>query len=234
MNEQNSYVKERLLSLVEPKFQRFSSSLMPGVKNVLGVRRPQLRALAKEIAAGDWRAYLDGASSDSFEEILIQGLVIGYAKHTGIEEFLLYIAKYVPKIDNWATCDNFCSTLKYTKKCRGEMWDFLQPYLKDRREYYLRFGAVMLLTYYADDEYMDRTLAALTSIRHEAYYVKMGVAWAMSVCFVHCPEKTMACLKNCAMDDFTFNKSLQKIVESYRVDNPTKEIIKKINRKVSQ
>ena len=51
-------LREQLLELTEPKYMKFTSALMPGVENVLGIRLPVLRSIAKEIAAGDWRAYL--------------------------------------------------------------------------------------------------------------------------------------------------------------------------------
>jgi len=54
----------------------------------------------------------------------------------------------------------------------------------------------------------------------------MAVAWAISLCFVKFEEKTMNYLKNNKLDDFTYNKSLQKICESLRVDKDTKAIIK--------
>ena len=73
-------LREQLLELTEPKYMKFTSALMPGVENVLGIRLPVLRSIAKEIAAGDWRAYLAEAEDFYFEERMLQGLVIGYAR----------------------------------------------------------------------------------------------------------------------------------------------------------
>ena len=104
-------------------------------------------------------------------------------------------------------------------------------HLSSKEEFEIRFGTVMLLNYYIDDGYIDRVLLLLDGIKHEGYYVKMAIAWAVSICFVKFPEKTMNYLMQNTMDNFTFNKSLQKITESLRVDKETKIIIRGMRRK---
>jgi 3-methyladenine DNA glycosylase AlkD len=216
--------------MADEEYRKFSSSLIPNVDNILGVRLPELRKLAKNIAKGDWRTYLAQADNRYFEETMLQGLVIGYAK-TDIEERLRYVADFVPRIDNWSVCDSFCTGLKFTKNHRSLMWDFLQPYLSSDKEYEIRFGVVMLLLYFVEDEYIERVLQWMDRIRHEGYYVKMAVAWAISVCYVKYPEPTMAFLKNNTLDDFTYNKALQKIIESLRVDSETKHVLRSMKRR---
>lgn len=222
-------IRERLLELADENYQQFHSKLVPGTDNVLGVRLPEQRKLAKEIAKGDWRGYLATAPEDYYEEIMLKGLVIGYAK-ADLAEILTYIADFVPKIANWAVCDTFCTNLKITKKHLPEVWAFLQPYLRSKKEFELRFGIVMLLGYYIQDEYIDRVLALLDSAKRDGYYVKMAVAWAVSICFVKYPDKTMAYLKENTLDNFTYNKALQKITESLRVDSATKALIRSMKR----
>jgi len=218
------------MEMADEEYRKFSSSLIPNVDNILGVRLPELRKLAKNIAKGDWRTYLAQADNRYFEETMLQGLVIGYAK-TDIEERLRYVADFVPRIDNWSVCDSFCTGLKFTKNYRSLMWDFLQPYLSSDKEYEIRFGVVMLLLYFVEDEYIERVLQWMDRIRHEGYYVKMAVAWAISVCYVKYPEPTMAFLKNNTLDDFTYNKALQKIIESLRVDSETKHVLRSMKRR---
>ncbi|HBF35315.1 TPA: DNA alkylation repair protein [Candidatus Sumerlaeota bacterium] len=225
----NTTVRKRLLELVDEKYRKFHSALVPGVDNILGVRLPNLREIAKELAKGDWRGYLSSAQTDYCEEITLQGLVIGYAK-ADLEEILRYTSGFVPKINNWGVCDCFCSNLKITKKHLPQVWEFLQPYLRSPKEFELRFGIVMLLTFYIQDEYIDRVLPLLNGATHEGYYVKMAVAWALSICFAKYPEKAMLYLKESTLDDFTYNKALQKITESLRVDKETKTIIRRMKR----
>lgn len=223
-------IRKQLLELAEQEYQKFSSALIPNIHNVMGVRLPELRKLAKRIALEDWRTYLEHAESDYFEEVMLQGMVIGYVK-ADIGEILRYVTAFVPKIDNWSVCDSFCVGLKFTKINMKEVWDYLEPFLNSDKEYEIRFGVVMLLNFYIEEEYIDRVLLRLDNIQHDGYYVKMAVAWAISMCYVKQPVPTMIYLKNNSLDDFTFNKALQKIIESFRVDQDCKNIIRSMKRK---
>jgi len=223
-------VRERLLALEDPGYREFHSKLLPGVDNVLGVRVPELRKLAKEIAKGDFETFLAENDREWYENDMLQGLVIGCAK-MDFEKRLTLMKAFIPRINNWAVCDVFCGSLKDTKKHKEEMWEFLQPYLKSDQEYEIRFGVVMLLSHFIDEEYRERAFAAFDEITSEAYYVRMAVAWAVSVYFVHFQEESFAYLKQNRLDDWTYNKALQKILESYRVDAETKAIIRSMKRK---
>ena len=230
--------RKRLRKLSDEKYREFHSGLVPGKDNIVGVRIPKLRAFAKEICREDWRLWLSlnketlEALEVLYEEILLRGLVIAGGRDASFEELLKNICEFVPYIDNWAVCDTFCASLKQTKTHKKEMWEFLQPYLESDREYFIRFGVVMLLDYYVDEEYLEKLYAVFDSIHHEGYYVKMAVAWALSVCYVKFPEETMRYLKNNkALDDFTYNKAIQKTCESYRVKPEEKEKLKKMKRK---
>ena len=110
------------------------------------------------------------------------------------------------------------------------MWEFIQSYLKSYNEFEIRFAVVIILNYYITEDYIDLVLKTLDNIKHDGYYVKMAVAWAISMCFIKFEEKTMAYLKDNSLDDFTYNKSLQKISESLRIDKNTKELIKSMKR----
>lgn len=89
----------------------------------------------------------------------------------------------------------------------------------------------MLLEFFIDLEYIDCVLAALDRIKHEGYYVKMAVAWAISICYIKFPETVMVYLKENTLDDFIYNKALQKITESLRIDAETKTILRSMKRK---
>lgn len=223
-------VRERIFELRDDEYQKFHSNLLPGIDHIIGVRLPNLRQLAKELAKGNWQGYLKEAQDDYYEEIMLQGLVISYAKGD-FDEILPYIKDFVPKINNWAVCDCYANSLKITNKHMERVWEFLQPYLHSQEEYELRFGIVMLLSFYIKDDYIDRVLLLCDNAKHEGYYVKMAVAWTISICFIKYPEKTMAYLMNNTLDTFTYNKALQKITESFRVAKPTKDLIRAMKRK---
>ncbi len=222
-------IREQLHELADEEYKTFSSALIPNINNMLGVRLPPLRKLAKEIVKDDWRSYLDLPENDFFEEVMLQGMVIGYL-NTDVEELLHYIAKFVPQIDNWSVCDSFCAGLKFTHTNQEPVWDFLMPYFRTDKEYDIRFGVVMLLNYYLVETYIHEVFQILNGIRHEGYYAKMAAAWAISIAFVKFPEPTLAFLNQNELDDITYNKALQKITESYRVDKNTKGMIRNMKR----
>lgn len=227
----NIKIREQLFELAEDEYKKFSSSLLPGIDNLIGVRLPALRKIAKQIAKKDWRSYLENADDIYFEEIMLQGMVLGYVNKDDIEDVLGYIVDFVPKINNWSVCDSFCVGLKITNKNKERIWDFLQPYLSSDKEFEVRFGIVMLIDFYIDDDYIKLVLKQLDSTSHDGYYVKMAVAWAISICYIKFEELTQEYLKNNNLDDFTYNKSLQKICESLKVDKKTKAFIRDMKRK---
>lgn len=228
MNREN--IVFELRNLAEEEYKNFNLKLIPTKKEMLGVRLPALRSLAKKIAKSDWQGFLKESKNDIYEELMLQGLVIAYAK-IDFSEKLTYTKDFVAKIDNWAICDCFCGTMKDVKKHQKEFLNFLEQYFDSEQEFELRFIAVMLMNYYIDEQYIDYVLKKYDEIQSDKYYVNMAVAWGISVCFVKFPEKTMAYLKDNNLDDFTYNKALQKIIESLRVDKETKNVIRTMKRK---
>lgn len=222
-------IREKIFELADEKYKEFHSGLCPNTNNIVGVRVPLLRNYAKELAKGDFRDYLTNAKDEYYEEVMLQGMVIGLAKME-LEERLDYIKRFVPKIDNWAICDVFCAGLKFVNKNKEEVWKFLGQYLKSNKEFEIRFGVVMLLDFYITEDYIDRVIKILNEIKHEGYYVKMAVAWAISVCYIKFPSETIKLLQENELDDFTYNKALQKIIESYRVSEEDKEVIRTMKR----
>lgn len=222
-------LREELFQMADARYRDFSASLTPGAGPMIGVRIPWLRAIAREIARGEWREWLGTAPDDYFEERMLQGLVISYAKCPP-DEKISYVARFVPKIDNWAVCDCCCWRLKATE--RVPMWEFIRPLFGAIGEYEVRFAVVMALSNFVDKEHLDLLLEHFGRIRHEGYYVRMGVAWAVSVCYVKFPERTQEWLRcDCPLCDWTYNMALQKIVESLRATPEQKARIRTMRRK---
>lgn len=226
----NKEIKEKLLDLADEEYKKFHTNLCPNTIEILGVRAPKLRELAKEIVKSEnVKEYLENAIDDSYEEILLQGMVLGLWK-TNVEEFTYYLEKFVPKIQSWAICDMSVSSFKIVKKNKEYIWNFLQKYLKSDKEYEIRFVLVMILNYYIEEKYIEEVFKILNSIKNEAYYVKMAKAWTIQVVFVNFPVESIKFLENNELDDWTYNKALQKILESYKVSEETKKIIRKMKR----
>lgn len=222
-------IKEKLFELADEEYKKFQGSLCPGTNNIIGIKVPILRKLAREIAKGDWKEYLQNAKDDYYEEVMLQGMVIGLAKME-FEERIKYVKVFIPKIDNWAVCDVTCAGFKFTKKNMKEVWEFLKPYVSSNKEFEIRFAVVMLLGFYITEEYISNVLEILNNIHHDGYYVKMAVAWAISICYIKFPEETLKLLEKNNLDTFTYNKALQKIIESYRVSKEEKDKIRKMKR----
>ena len=156
---------------------------------------------------------------------MIEGLTIGYIK-TDNESRFNYMKNFIPKINNWGICDSFCNNLKFTKKNMKEVWEFIRPYSLSSKEFDIRFSVVMMLNFYIVDDYIDEVLHILNNISHEGYYVKTAVAWAISFAYIHYPNKTLKFLENNNLDKFTYNKALQKIIESNRVSKSDKNLMR--------
>lgn len=226
-------IRNELEQLRDEKYREFGLSLLPNVdkSKMIGVRLPQLRAVAARIKKESPKGVmLDLPQGDTLEETLVRGFVVAGADMP-LEEHLKAVAGFVPEIDCWSVCDSFVTSLKFVKKDRERVWKFIQPYFESDRTYDIRFAAVMSLAYFKDGEYAPRVFEKFDKIENDDYYVKMAVAWAVSVLFVNAREETRRYLENNRLDDFTFNKSLQKITESYRVTPQDKAEIRAMKRK---
>lgn len=231
INNKKEEIRQELIKLADDKYRSFHSNLCPGVENILGVRLPLLRKLAKSLSKEeDYYNYLNNGDTKYYEEIMIEGLIIGYLK-TDNENRFNYIKNFIPKIDNWAICDSFCNNLKFTKENINEVWNFILPYTSSENEFDIRFAIVMMLNFYIIEDYIDDVLNTLNNINHDGYYVKMAVAWAVSYAYIDFPQKTLAFLKNNNLDNFTYNKSLQKIIESTRVSKEDKDLMRSLKKK---
>ena len=226
-------IKEHLLQLAERGNKKFTESLNPGVEHILGIRVPDLRKLAARIVKDDWEAYLDTADTYYMEERMLQGMVLGCIRpDADVEVYLHRVTQFVWNINSWSVCDTFKfgGGKKFVEANKERLWEYLKTWMHAEGEYEIRFGVVMAMQHFIDEEHLDELFSLYDGIRHEGYYVRMAVAWALSVCFVKFPERTLAYLKQNSLDKFTYNKALQKITESYRVDAATKKVIRGMKR----
>lgn len=222
MYEITEWVKKELKENAEQEYREFHKSLVPGLETLLGVRIPKLREIAKKAAREGYWEYVREADLTVYEELMIRGMMIGYGKLSASQQ-REELEAFVPRINNWAVCDSCCTTYKFMKKNQQEWFSFLLPYLESQREYEIRFAVVCMLDFFINEDFILPVLDALKNLRQEAYYVKMAAAWALSVCYVKFPKQTEPLFAEGVLDDFTHNKALQKIRESYRVSKEEKE-----------
>lgn len=198
---------------------------------MLGIRVPIIRNLAKTLLKeNSLDTLLKEFTDEYFEEVLLEGIIIASAK-IPFEEKLPYIKAFVPKIDSWAISDTFVPTLKIKEKDLKIAWDFILPYTKSTEQFDVRFSVIMMLDYFLTEEYVDKVLKEIDKIKHDGYYVKMGIAWLVAEIGIKFNDKAIEYLKNNNLDNFTHNKAIQKMRESYRISAEQKEYLKSLKRK---
>ena len=212
-----------LLAEKDDAYRDFSSSLLPNISNVLGVRLPKLRKFAKELSKKNFEEVLSMPAT-YMEETMLQGMLIGLIKESA-EDKLERIKNFLPKINNWSICDSFCCGLKFTNSNKDLVWNFIIPLIKSKNEYEVRFALVMMLDYFVTEEYIDRVLAQILTVTHEGYYAKMAAAWALSICYIKFPKETLPYLKRISNYEIK-QKAYRKICESYRVTKEDKISLK--------
>lgn len=223
-------IDDMLKSLATRHQADFSAKLTPGCKPMIGVKIPELRKIAKQIAKQDYKKFLEEYPEEYFEHEMLKALVIGYAKDD-FDVIIGYADAFVPKIHDWAVNDIFCSTFKIAQKNREKVWEWLSGYAVIEEEFSQRVVAVMLMAHFLVDEYIDKVLECMNRLKYDGYYTKMGVAWCVATAYAKYPEKAHKFLLDNELDDWTFNKSIQKMTESFRVSDTDKELLRKMKRK---
>lgn len=223
-------VRTKLFDIQDMKYQKFHSKLCPGVNNIIGVRTPDIRKIVKEILKEDYIDYIVNYSKDYYEEIMIEGLLIAQSKLSFIEKEK-YLDKFIPKINCWAITDICAASFKFNKDELNNLWEYLKKYQDSTSEYHLRFMIVMWMDHFLIDDYIDEVLSNIDNIKSDYYYVKMAIAWLISILYIKYPDITIKYLKNNNLDIWTYNKALQKIIESSRVSKREKEKIRMLKIK---
>ena len=203
--------------------KRIVNTKMP----VIGVRVPDLRRLARELA-GDMSAAdisrLLATPSNLYEYVLLCGLLINRAKISD-EEAIKLTQQYLPRVDSWAHIDIF---VEKKRRFAGEVWwNFALECLQSEAEFTVRYGVISLMTNFLDESHINQVFAALRNVKHDGYYVKMALAWLYATAAVNFFELTLAELENEHIDAWTRNKAYQKMRESRRFTPEQQAVISK-------
>jgi 3-methyladenine DNA glycosylase AlkD len=238
-------ILKKLFAAQDAEYKKFNDMLTPGTDPALtiGVRKPAMRIIAREIAQGDFRGYISELPQQCYwEERLIHGMVTGYAKMPH-DEWQDMMRDFIPFIHDWAICDSTVTTQKRIKKERAETWGFIESCLHSADEFTMRFGCIVCLDYYLDEEYISRVLDEVSGISRrfiaavppeklrlkkglvpdDAYYTMMGAAWCLAEACAKFPADAFRLLKSRRLDAVTQNKAIQKARESFRITPADKE-----------
>lgn len=212
-------IQSKLYELQDLKYRAFSLKLLPPDTPLIGVRLPILRKLSKNLT-------LSELTDDTFEEIMLQGMVIGRMKD--LKEVQKACLIFLPKIQNWSICDSFVASLKITKQYSHEMLSFLKPLVSSSHPFTRRFVLVMLLYYYLDNAYYEDIRTVIRTIDQSSYYVEMALAWLLAELYVQDSSEALAILKDSSynLSRFTIRKSISKIRDSYQVGQEEKDSLK--------
>lgn len=201
-------------------------------QEIVGVSMAHIRMIAKSILKAGADEFLnfakDGVKEEEcFEETLIQGLVIAELKDLKQKQNCFDF--WVRKIDNWATCDSTVSTMKYLKKDKNkkECFDYFFNLCFGSEEFISRFGIVVLMTYFLEDEYIDRILEMCLKVVSEKYYIQMAQAWLLSFAFMKFKKKTEDLFAKKCLSKFVQNKAISKCRDSFQITLEDKERLKK-------
>ncbi len=236
MNNLNQQVEELLFKNQDLMYKEFHKSLgtnlNPNVE-LIGIRMNIIKEITKNLIKTYNIDYLLNNIEENYhEQVLMKGLIIASNKNLPFEQLNEYIKYYVNKITDWSLCDSFCSNLKISKKYLKELWPLINEYLNSKKEYEVRFGLVMILNYYLSDEYIDTVFNIINNVKLDKYYVKMANAWLISYCFIKYFDKTFEFYSSkIFIDKWTYNKGIQKAIESYRISDFHKEMLKNLRIK---
>ena len=245
MNRTYQQFRRNLVSLADEKYRDFSMKSIPCERPFLGVRIPEIRKLTREIPPENYADFLD-ASPVAIEEVLARGFLIARLSY---EEMLNYFDSQIKLLDNWCTVDTFVAALR--KPVKNHEADFLEqkvkPLLESKNEFTLRTGLVCLLDFYIKPEYLELIFAYADKINDQIlivkssssnkssspkpsepnYYVKMALAWLLAECFIKYPDRTYTYFGTAKLDKWTYNKTISKVCDSYRVDKSVKQELRK-------
>jgi len=222
-------IKTQLTNLAQGNktYAAFNRRIVNTKMPVIGVRMPDLRRLARELAANMSAADISKlltTQNESFDYVLLCGLLINRAKISD-EEAIRLTRQYLPCVDSWAHIDVF---VEKKRRFAGEVWwNFALECLQSEAEFTVRYGVISLMTNFLDEAHIDQVFAALRNVKYDGYYVKMALAWLYATAAVHFFELTLAELENEHIDAWTRNKAYQKMRESRRFTPEQQAVISK-------
>lgn len=241
-----AFVPERFLT--DEKYRKGHISILAPAEGtrILGMHTPQMKLVAKELAkSGEWREQikewsgkqpingskrpLTGKYGLTHEERMIWGLIIDYVK-VPLEERLKMIEEFIPAVDNWAICDNFCCNAKWVEKEDKErIWTFIEGLIASEEEFRARVGLILALAHFLDENNLARTIETVADREFQdgdPYYIRMGAAWLFAEALCKQYDTVLPYIKYRRLNPWIHNKSIQKARESWRISDEQKAELK--------
>lgn len=222
-------LRERLGLFAGDEYREFTAKLLACERPLVGVRIPVVRKVAGLIPRELYGEFLR-VKPVTVEEVLVRGMLISKLPY---DEMLTWFNSQVDEIDNWCTCDVFCSGVsKVVRKQRAEFFESrIEGLLEDSREFAVRVGLVLLKCAYVDVQWLAVIFDRVEKLgAREEYYIRMAIAWLLAECFIKYPEVTLGYLRASRLPKWTFNKTISKICDSYRVSVEMKGVLREMRK----
>ena len=223
-------IREKLSSLQDLKYRDMQVRIIPSVKpeSIIGVRTPELRKMAKELAQSrEIGVFLENLPHKFFEENQLHAFIVSGMKD--YRECLGTLNRFLPYVDNWATCDQMSP--RVFKKHRPELMESIRGWLGSAETYTIRFGIGMLMEHYLDEDYDPACPEMVAAVRSEEYYVNMMIAWYFATALSKQYEAVLPFITEHRLDTWTHNKAIQKAIESFRITPEQKEYLKSLKNR---
>ena len=218
-------IRDELFRMQDIEYRDFNSNLIPTVKkeDMIGVRTPELRKYAKKLLKEEGvEDFLHSLPHKYFDENQLHAFIISEIKDFKfcIDELI----NFLPYLDNWATCDQLSP--KIFKKHRNDLLPHIYEWLKSDKTYTVRFGIGMLMEHFLDEDFKTEYPEMVAAVRSEEYYINMMTAWYFATALAKQYESILPFIEGNKLDTWTHNKSIQKAIESNRINAEQKNYLK--------
>lgn len=218
-------IRNELFKMQDIEYRDFNSKLIPTVKkeDMIGIRTPELRKYAKKlIKSEEMEEFLHSLPHKYFDENQLHAFIISEIKDFNI--CMDELINFLPYLDNWATCDQLSP--KIFKKYRNDLLPHIYEWLKSDKTYTVRFGIGMLMEHFLNEDFKTEYPEMVAAVRSEEYYINMMTAWYFATALAKQYESILPFIEGNKLDTWTYNKSIQKAIESNRISAEQKNYLK--------
>ena len=218
-------IQKHLFELQDMAYRDFHSRLMPGIdkETIIGIRVPVLRKYAKSIAGTELsEKFIKELPHRYYEENNLHMMLITRIKD--YDRCLLEIERFLPYIDNWATCD--FPAPKCFENHKEDLLPVIKRWIASSETYTIRYGIGMLMRLYLDADFDPEYVRIVAEVKSDEYYVNMMIAWYMATALAKQWDVVIPYIEEHHMSDWVHRKTIQKAVESYRITDEQKRYLK--------
>ena len=140
------------------------------------------------------------------------------------ETCLAEIERFLPYIDNWATCD-FPEPKCFTKH-KKDLLPHIRQWIASGKTYTVRYGIGLLMRMYLDEDFTPEYPAMAAEVVSEEYYVNMMIAWYFATALAKQWDSVISYLEERRLSPWVHKKTIQKAIESYRITQEQKNYLR--------